>query len=52
MARPGITHHELVGILCTLLCHFVRLILGDFLPDCYGSFSARRHPDRPESFPS
>jgi AcrR family transcriptional regulator len=38
MARPGITHRELVGILCTLLCDFVRLILGDFLPDCYGKF--------------
>jgi AcrR family transcriptional regulator len=38
MARPGITHRELVGILCTLLCDFVRLILGNFLPDCYGKF--------------
>ena len=38
MARPGVTHRELVGILCTLLRHFVRLILGDFLPDCYGKF--------------
>ena len=39
MARPGITHRELVGILCTLLCDFVRLILGNFLPDCYGKFA-------------
>jgi AcrR family transcriptional regulator len=31
MARPGITRRELVGILCTLLRDFVRLILGDFL---------------------
>ena len=38
MARPGVTHRELVGILCTLLRHFVQLILGDFLPDCYGKF--------------
>lgn len=38
MARPGITHRELVGILCTLLCDFTRLILGDFLPDYYGKF--------------
>jgi AcrR family transcriptional regulator len=38
MARPGVTHRELVGILCTLLCNFVRLILGNFLPDCYGKF--------------
>ena len=38
MARPGITHRELVEILCTLLCDFVRLILGNFLPDCYGKF--------------
>jgi AcrR family transcriptional regulator len=38
MARPGVTHRELVGILCTLLRDFVRLILGDFLPDCYGKF--------------
>ena len=38
MARPGVTRRELVEILCTLLCHFVRLILGDFLPDCYGKF--------------
>ncbi len=38
MARPGITHRELVGILCTLLRHFVQLILGDFLPDSYGKF--------------
>jgi AcrR family transcriptional regulator len=38
MARPGVTHRELVGILCTLLCDFVRLILGNFLPDCYGKF--------------
>jgi AcrR family transcriptional regulator len=38
MARPGVTQRELVGILCTLLRHFVRLILGDFLPDCYGKF--------------
>jgi AcrR family transcriptional regulator len=38
MARPGITHRELVGILCTLLCDFVRLILGNVLPDCYGKF--------------
>ena len=38
MARPGITQRELVGILCTLLCNFVRLILGNFLPDCYGKF--------------
>jgi AcrR family transcriptional regulator len=38
MARLGVTQRELVGILCTLLCHFVRLILGDFLPDCYGKF--------------
>jgi AcrR family transcriptional regulator len=38
MARPGVTHRELVGILCTLLRQFVQLILGDFLPDCYGKF--------------
>ena len=38
MARPGVTHRELVGILCTLLRSFVRLILGDFVPDYYGSF--------------
>jgi len=38
MARPGVTHRELVGILCALLRDFVRLILGDFLPDCYGKF--------------
>ncbi len=38
MARPGVTHRELVVILCTLLCDFVRLILGNFLPDCYGKF--------------
>jgi AcrR family transcriptional regulator len=38
MARAGLTHRELVGILCTLLRDFVRLILGDFLPDCYGKF--------------
>ena len=38
MARPGITHRELVRILCTLLRHFVQLILGDFLPDSYGKF--------------
>jgi AcrR family transcriptional regulator len=38
MARAGITRRELVGIVCTLLCGFVRLILGNFLPDCYGKF--------------
>ncbi|MGD0922274.1 MAG: CerR family C-terminal domain-containing protein [Terriglobia bacterium] len=38
MSRPGITHRELVEILCTLLCDFVRLILDNFLPDCYGKF--------------
>jgi AcrR family transcriptional regulator len=38
MARSGVTHHELVEILCTLLRDFVRLILGNFLPDCYGKF--------------
>jgi AcrR family transcriptional regulator len=38
MARSGVTHRELVGILCTLLRNFVRLILGNFLPDCYGKF--------------
>jgi AcrR family transcriptional regulator len=38
MARSALTHPELVGILCTLLRDFVRLILGDFLPDCYGKF--------------
>ena len=38
MARPGVTHRELVGALGTLLRHFVRLILGDFLPDYYGKF--------------
>jgi len=40
MARSGVTHRELVGILCTLLRDLVRLILGDFLPDCYGKFLA------------
>jgi AcrR family transcriptional regulator len=38
MARPGVTHRELVGIVCTLLCDFVGLILGSSLPDCYGRF--------------
>jgi AcrR family transcriptional regulator len=38
MARPDLTHRELVGILCTLLRDFIRLILGNFLPDCYGRF--------------
>ena len=38
MARSGVTHRELILILCTLLRDFVRLILGDFLPDCYGRF--------------
>ena len=38
MARSGVTRRELVRILCTLLRDFVRLILGDFLPDCYGKF--------------
>ena len=48
MARPGITHRELVEILYTLLCDFVRLILGNFLPDCYGKFvsQAASGPDR------
>jgi hypothetical protein len=36
MARSGVTHRELVEILCTLLRNFVRLILGNFMPDCYG----------------
>ncbi len=51
MARPGITRCELVGILCTLLCQFVRLILGNFLPDCYGKFlsQAASGPDRESS---
>ena len=38
MARPGITHHEVVRVLCALLRGFVRLILGHFLPDYYGNF--------------
>jgi AcrR family transcriptional regulator len=38
MARSRVTHRELGGILRTLLRDFVRLILGDFLPDCYGKF--------------
>ena len=38
MASSGVAHRELLGILCTLLRDFVRLILGDFLPDCYGKF--------------
>jgi AcrR family transcriptional regulator len=38
MARPGVTRRELIVIVCTLLCDFVRLILGNFLPDCYGKF--------------
>ena len=51
MARHGVTHRELVGILCTLLCNFVRLILGNFLPDCYGKFlsAATSGPDRESS---
>ena len=38
MSRDGTAHREFVEILCSLLRHFVRIILGDFLPDCYGKF--------------
>ena len=38
LAPSRVNHRELIGILCTLLRDFVRLILGDFLPDCYGKF--------------
>jgi len=38
MARPGITHPELVEILCTMLGGFLRVLLGDPLPDYYGKF--------------
>jgi hypothetical protein len=38
MAPSDLTHRELVEILCTLLRNFVRLILGNFMPECYGKF--------------
>lgn len=38
MARPGVTRRALVEILSTLMCRFVRLMLGNSLPDCYGKF--------------
>jgi AcrR family transcriptional regulator len=50
MARPGVTHRELVGIICTLLRDFVRLILGDFLPDCYGKFLSQAASGPPREF--
>ncbi len=52
MAQPGATRRELVEILCTLLRDFIRLILGDFLPDCYGKFlsQAASGPAREFSF--
>ena len=38
MSRRGITHRELVDIVCTMLRDFLRVLLGDFLPDHYGKF--------------
>jgi AcrR family transcriptional regulator len=38
MSRPKIIHRELVGILCTMMSDFLRLLLGHSLPDYYGRF--------------
>lgn len=39
MSRPGIKRPEVIGVLSDLMCDFVRLVLGDFLPDYYGRFA-------------
>ncbi len=50
MARPKITHPELVEILCTMLSDFLRVLLGHSLPDYYGRFVSQAASGPPRAF--
>jgi AcrR family transcriptional regulator len=50
MARPGITHRDLIEILCTMLGGFLRILLGDALPDYYGKFLSQAASGPPRVF--
>jgi len=50
MSRPKITHRELVGILCTMQGDFLRLLLGNSLPDYYGRFVSQASAGPPRAF--
>jgi AcrR family transcriptional regulator len=50
MSRPRITQRELVGILCTMLGDFLRILLGHSLPDYYGRFVSQAAAGPPRAF--